>query len=474
MPVSFIHCRQADCDPAKILEKCAARFRYEVFDQTAYGGYHGVLCSDPGLDLTIWVPEIVNWSRSRRCIFLTCCWIPGWPPRRALVGAAGLAVCLRKIERQLGERTTVLMGTMSAFVFAAQMVNFPVGPGVSGHLLGGVLASVLLGPWAGAVVIAAVLLVQCFLFADGGVTALGANFVNMGLVGAVGGYAIYAPIRRMIGGQKGVLIAAMAAAWFSVILASGAFAIELGASGRWADFFHDPELDGAGARRDRGGRGADHRAGRALSSWSGGPTCLNARMIRLRTPRPAGRWGQTVLGGLGIALAVAVFLSPFAYDQPDGLEFVGEKLGFLQEDASAQLHPFPAPIPDYELKLPGMEHVKLATAAAGLVGTLVVFGVAWGMAQSLACAGRTKRPRPMRLEGLERHSAGTGPLHRLDARIKLVAALVFILIVIATPFGAWTALGSRGSCWPSSLAWRASRRANWAGAGWPFSCWSAF
>ena len=154
-----------------------------------------------------------------------------------LVGAGGLLFGLRRLERRLGERTTVLMGTMAAFVFAAQMVNFPVGPGVSGHLLGGVLASVLLGPWAGAVVIAAVLLVQCFLFADGGVTALGANFVNMGLIGAVGGYAIYAPIRRWIGGRKGVLIAAMVAAWFSVLLASGAFAVELAASGRRADFF---------------------------------------------------------------------------------------------------------------------------------------------------------------------------------------------------------------------------------------------
>ena len=156
----------------------------------------------------------------------------------AVVGAAGLAIAVRRIERRLGDGTTVLMGTMAAFIFAAQMVNFPVGPlvPVSGHLLGGVLASVLLGPWAGAVVIAAVLLVQCFLFADGGVTALGANFVNMGLIGAVGGYAIYAPIRRAIGGQKGVLIAAMAAAWFSVLLASGACAVELAASGHGRNF----------------------------------------------------------------------------------------------------------------------------------------------------------------------------------------------------------------------------------------------
>src|SRR5262249_23203329 len=104
-------------------------------------------------------------------------------PRVALatggLAAVGMCVGLRKLERDLGDRTTVLMGTMSAFVFAAQMVNFPVGPGVSGHLLGGVLSAVMLGPWAGAVVIGAVLLVQCLLFADGGVTALGANFVNM-------------------------------------------------------------------------------------------------------------------------------------------------------------------------------------------------------------------------------------------------------------------------------------------------------
>src|ERR1017187_6832098 len=154
----------------------------------------------------------------------------------AVVAAAGLGIAVRRLERTLGDRTTVLMGTMAAFIFAAQMVNFPVGPWVSGHLLGGVLASVLLGPWAGAVVIAAVLLVQCLLFADGGVTALGANFVNMGLIGSVGGYAIYMPIRRAISGHKGVLIAAMAAAWFSVLLASGACAIELAASGHGGQF----------------------------------------------------------------------------------------------------------------------------------------------------------------------------------------------------------------------------------------------
>jgi cobalt/nickel transport system permease protein len=97
----------------------------------------------------------------------------------------------------------------------------------------------------------------------------------------------------------------------------------------------------------------------------------------------AGRWGQTMLAGLGIALAVAIFLSPFAYDKPDGLEFVGEKLGFLSADSPLTSWPFRAPMPDYEMKLPGLDHVGLASAAAGLVGTLVVFGIAWGMARVL-------------------------------------------------------------------------------------------
>jgi cobalt/nickel transport system permease protein len=299
-----------------------------------------------------------------------------------LIGAAGLFWSVRKLEHQKGERTTVLMGTMAAFVFAAQMVNFPVGPGVSGHLLGGVLSAVLLGPWAGAVVIAAVLLVQCFLFADGGATALGANFLNMGIIGSAGGYAIFAPLRRAIRGPKGILIAAMVAAWFSVMLASGAFAIELAASGHRADFFQILSW-----------MALVHAAigvGEALI------TGVVVRFLLVRRPdlfddlggavvpsSAAGRFGQTILGGLGIALAVAVFLSPFAYDKPDGLEFVGEKLGFLSEYASSTPSPIPAPIPDYELKLPGLEHVKLATAAAGLVGTFVVFGVAWGMARVL-------------------------------------------------------------------------------------------
>src|SRR3954447_18751649 len=283
--------------------------------------------------------------------------------------AAGFGYGLKRLERGLGERTTVLMGIMAAFVFAAQMVKFPVAPGVAGHLLGGVLAAVMLGPWAGAGVIGAVLIVQCLLFGDGGLTALGANFLNMGLIGAVGGYAIYAPIRRAIGGPAGVLIGAMVAAWFSVLLASGAFAVELAFSSGWGHFWQTLSWM------------ALVHAGIGLGEAI--VTGLVLRFILLTRPdlvyqpekdeRPGSPdWGQVLCAGLGIALAVGVFLAPFASEHPDGLEYVGEKLGFLKGDVPALL---PVPIPDYQLPLFGAGHVQVACALAGLVGTLAVFGV---------------------------------------------------------------------------------------------------
>ena len=259
-----------------------------------------------------------------------------------VVAAAGLGYGLRSVERQLKERTTPLMGMLSAFIFAAQMVNFPVGPGVSGHLLGGVLAAVMLGPWAGAVVIAAVLIVQCFLFGDGGLTALGANFVNMGLIGSVLGYGIYAPIRRWIGGRQGVLIGAMIAAWFTVLLAAGACAIELSAAGNHRDFL-----------RILSWMTLVHAVigiGEAII------TGLVVRFLLLTRPEliaedlnsmpgpaaPGGSsrgWLPTVLCGLGVAMAVVVFLSPLASSFPDGLEFVGQKIGFLAEEAPSCADP---------------------------------------------------------------------------------------------------------------------------------------
>jgi cobalt/nickel transport system permease protein len=272
---------------------------------------------------------------------------------------------------------------MSAFVFAAQMVKFPVALGVAGHLLGGMLAAVLLGPWAGAVVMAAVLIVQCLLFGDGGLTALGANFVNMGLIGAVGGYAVYAPLRRAIGGPRGVLLGAMAGAWFAVLLASGAFAIELAASGRWSDFLR--VLSWMTLVHAAIGVGEAMITGLVLRF------VLLVRPDFVYEPDAAAtsrlaRGGQSAAAGLTIALAVAGFLAPFASDSPDGLEFVGARLGFLKDAAPSLIA---APLAGYELPLPGLAQTRVATAVVGVAGTLVVFGV--GLVLARAFRGRASR-----------------------------------------------------------------------------------
>ena len=148
-----------------------------------------------------------------------------------LLSAGCLSVCVKKTKEALKDKMVPLMGVMSAFIFAAQMLNFPVIGGTSGHLLGGVLAAALLGPWAGAIVITCVLAVQCLIFQDGGLTALGANILNMAIVGTVGGYFIYRLIAKISGGTKGIITGVAVAAWLSVIMASGACAIELFLSG---------------------------------------------------------------------------------------------------------------------------------------------------------------------------------------------------------------------------------------------------
>ena len=156
--------------------------------------------------------------------------VPVWVATDA-AAAAGLAVAVRKAEKKLSDRQVPLMGVMAAFVFAAQMVNFPIPGGTSGHLLGAVLLSVLLGPPVAAVVMFCVLLVQALLFQDGGITALGANYINMGLVGIVMGGAA-ARTNRLMGAQWARSAAVFLACWFSVVLGAALCALELWLSAR--------------------------------------------------------------------------------------------------------------------------------------------------------------------------------------------------------------------------------------------------
>jgi cobalt/nickel transport system permease protein len=144
-----------------------------------------------------------------------------------VAAAGGLGAAIKQTGRYLSDRQIPLAGLVAAFVFAAQMVNFPVTAGVSGHLLGGVLAAILVGPWAGFVVLSVVVIVQGFLFADGGLTALGLNITNMALIGAVGGYAIYRVLLRALPrDSRGVIISAGIAAGVSVPLAAMGFFVQ--------------------------------------------------------------------------------------------------------------------------------------------------------------------------------------------------------------------------------------------------------
>jgi cobalt/nickel transport system permease protein len=144
-----------------------------------------------------------------------------------------IALALNRAQTEYQERAVPLMGVCGAFIFAAQMINFPIPGGTSGHLLGGTLAGALLGPWAGSLVMVSVFIVQGVIFQDGGLTVLGANIFNMGLIGTFGGYYLYKTIRFTIGGNKlsGMVIAAAVAAWTSVVVASVICALELAISG---------------------------------------------------------------------------------------------------------------------------------------------------------------------------------------------------------------------------------------------------
>jgi cobalt/nickel transport system permease protein len=150
-----------------------------------------------------------------------------------VVAIALIAVCLKRVQGAYQERTVPLMGVCAAFIFAAQMINFPIPGGTSGHLLGGTLAGVLVGPWAGSLVMAVVFIVQSVLFQDGGLTVLGANIVNMGLIGTFGGYYLYKAIRYAVGRDtvRGVLVGAAIAGWTSVFVGSLVCAVELALSG---------------------------------------------------------------------------------------------------------------------------------------------------------------------------------------------------------------------------------------------------
>jgi cobalt/nickel transport system permease protein len=149
-----------------------------------------------------------------------------------VIAIAGIALCLWGSRRQLDERTAPLAGLVAVFIFAMQMINFPVAAGTSGHLMGGALAVILVGPFAGTLAVTVVVIVQALLFADGGLTALGINIINMAFVTAVVGWFVFRGVIRLTGGTKpAVTAAAFLAAFLSVPASALAFVAEYAIGG---------------------------------------------------------------------------------------------------------------------------------------------------------------------------------------------------------------------------------------------------
>jgi len=286
----------------------------------------------------------------------------GWLLAAVLVGWA-----LRKTRGQLGERQVPLMGILAAFIFAAQMLNFPVAGGTSGHMLGGALAAIVLGPWAATLIMTAVVATQALLFQDGGLLALGWNILNMGVLTAFTGYFVYQGVLKWVGdGRRAVLVAGMAGGWLSVMVGAVATAVELAVSGTSPLTVALPAMAGVHAVIG---------VGEALITVAALALIAQARpdMLRLGEKAPATRSASWVWIGLAVALVVTLF-SPLASGSPDGLEWVAEETGFLE----AGIDPSYEILPDYTV--PFVESEAGTTILAGVIGVLVVFGVAYGVA----------------------------------------------------------------------------------------------
>ncbi|XUX00402.1 MAG: energy-coupling factor ABC transporter permease [Dehalogenimonas sp.] len=148
------------------------------------------------------------------------------------ISAGTIGTAVKVASKKIGEKQVPLMGMLAAFIFAAQMFNFPVAGGTSGHLIGAALCAILIGPWAGVIIMSAVLIAQALIFQDGGLAALGANILNMGVIAVFGSYFIYRLLTKILpDSRRSKLAGAMIAGWFSVMLAALAAAFELASSG---------------------------------------------------------------------------------------------------------------------------------------------------------------------------------------------------------------------------------------------------
>ena len=325
-----------------------------------------------------------------------------------VVSATALGGALRRLRPDSDPGLAPRMGVTAAYIFAAQMINFPVAAGTSGHLLGGLLAAILLGPAAAAVVMTAVFLIQAFFFVDGGVTALGANVLNMGLAGTMGGYAVYRALAGPEPQSRRCLVAAAVAAWLSVMLGAAFTSAELALSGAVPSRLVFPAMLGVHALIGLGE--AAITVGALGLLWRVRPDLMAGRSELARRGR---RWAWAALAGL---VFVAV-LAPFASKSPDGLDHVSERLHFSER---AHALPFHGPFPEY--RLPGLGDAAWAPILVSLLGSGI-------MIAALMSVAAVQRRAKVELR------AGRSLPH-LDARVALGGVLALVLSAVLLPLPA--------------------------------------
>jgi cobalt/nickel transport system permease protein len=277
-----------------------------------------------------------------------------------------LAYALHRTSKELDERQVPLVGVLAAAIFAGQMLNFAVAGGTSGHLMGAAIAAILLGPWPAMIAMTCVVAIQALVFQDGGLVVLGANILNMGILGVLVAYAVYRISQKLVGEKPwGIFVSGFLAAWVSIVVAALAVALQLALSGRSPANIAIPTMAGVHALIGLGeglitvGALAFIRATRPDLIQAGGQSSRQSNLV----------WVLGLL--LAVILAVA---SPLASAHPDGLEWAAEQMGFMETAQGAGYEI----IPDYVL--PGINNEALATILAGILGVLIVFGVALGVA----------------------------------------------------------------------------------------------
>ena len=292
-----------------------------------------------------------------------------------IAAATTVAAGLRRAGRLLQDRQVPLAGLLAAFIFVLQMLNFPVVGGMSGHLLGGALAALLVGPWIGLVVMSVVIGVQALLFADGGLSALGLNVINMGLLTVATGWLAFRVLMAVLPKNASSVLAAGAfGAWLSVVVSSLGFVGEYSIGGVGGAPLSTVLAAMAGTHALIGIGEGLITAGVLGAVLAVRPDLVHgARILGINRTDTTSLGRRTVtlfvVGGVAVAVLLVAVVAPLASDDPDGLERVAIDQGFADDEQGHSLGD--SPLAGYDVE--GVDDDRVGTVVSGLIGLGVTF-----------------------------------------------------------------------------------------------------